>query len=110
MSKHTQRRKNSYKELVKVLGWSKSDRPLSYPEPEDVAEQELEPEPRFKEGHIYVISTENEQLKHRWNNECLFRYEGKQGIHYVFRETRGGWSRTYTDAQLIGKTIEEVME
>ena len=41
---------------------------------------------------------------------CIFRYEGKQGIHHCFRETRGGWSRTYTDAQLIGKHIKEVQE
>ena len=38
---------------------------------------------------------------------CVFRYEGKTGIHHVFREARGGWQRTYTDAQLIGKKIEE---
>ncbi|MBQ7220717.1 MAG: helix-turn-helix transcriptional regulator [Synergistaceae bacterium] len=39
---------------------------------------------------------------------CIFRYEGKDGIHHCFRETRGGWRRTYTDAQLVGKIIEEV--
>lgn len=38
---------------------------------------------------------------------CLFKYIGKNGIHHVFREIRGGWSRTYTDAQLIGKHIKE---
>ena len=94
-------RKQAYKELVKAMGWSKRDRPLSSPEAVP------KPEGRFREGHIYRISTENEQLKHRWNNECLFRFECQQGIHYVFRETRGGWMRTYTDAQLIGKVIKE---
>ena len=38
---------------------------------------------------------------------CLFRYAGKDGIHHVFIETQGGWQRTYTDAQLIGKQIKE---
>ena len=37
-----------------------------------------------------------------------FRYCGRKGIHYVFREVVGGWTRTYTDAQLIGRKIEEV--
>ena len=39
---------------------------------------------------------------------CNFRYERKDGIHHVFTETQGDWTRTYTDAQLIGKRIEEV--
>ena len=34
---------------------------------------------------------------------------GKQGKHHCFKETSGGWSRTYTDQQLIGKTIQEVI-
>ena len=42
------------------------------------------------------------------DNEYVFCYEGKQGIHHMFREIRGGWSRTFTDAQLIGKKIVEV--
>ena len=41
-------------------------------------------------------------------NGCVFKYEGKQGIHHVFREIRGNWTRTYTDAQLIGARTEEV--
>ena len=44
------------------------------------------------------------------NNFYVFRYEGKSGIHHKFREARGGWVRTYTDAQLIGKVIKEVQE
>lgn len=41
---------------------------------------------------------------------CCFCYEGKIGIHYLFRETRGGWVRTYTAAQLLGKVIREAGE
>ncbi|MBQ3457124.1 MAG: hypothetical protein IJG36_11845, partial [Synergistaceae bacterium] len=43
-----------------------------------------------------------------WDETCIFRYEGKIGIHHSFREIRGGWTRTYTDPQLIGKHIQEV--
>ena len=43
-------------------------------------------------------------------NGCVFKYEGKQGIHHIFREVRGNWTRTYTDAQLIGAKTEEVKE
>ena len=28
--------------------------------------------------------------------------------HHVFKNTLGNWLRTYTDSQLIGKTIQEV--
>ena len=42
--------------------------------------------------------------------EYEFIYEGKRGPHHIFREQSGGWMRTYTDAQLIGKTIKEVCE
>ena len=37
-----------------------------------------------------------------------YQYCGKRGLHYVFRERHGCWTRTYTKAQLVGKTIEEV--
>ena len=39
---------------------------------------------------------------------CIFIYLRKEGKHHVFREERGGWIRTYTDNQLIGKYIKEV--
>ena len=58
----------------------------------------------FEEGHTYRIY---ENAK-KWDNDiCIFKYEGKQGIHHCFREVRGCWTRTYTDAQLIGKQIKE---
>ena len=40
---------------------------------------------------------------------CIFIYLRKEGKHHVFREERGGWTRTYTDVQLIGKKIQEVI-
>ena len=39
---------------------------------------------------------------------CVFVYIGKHGKHHVFKSVRSGWTRTYTDAQLIGKSIQEV--
>ena len=53
--------------------------------------------------YLYEINPMN-------GNHCIFRYEGKSGIHHKFREARGGWVRTYTDAQLIGKRITEVQQ
>ena len=35
----------------------------------------------------------------------VFKYLGKQGIHHCFEEINGGWTRTYTDVQLIGRKI-----
>ena len=43
-----------------------------------------------------------------WERDCIFMFLRKDGIHHVFREVRGGWTRTYTDAQLVGKNIQEV--
>lgn len=61
----------------------------------------------FAEGHDYIVLAtkggESEPIK-----DCIFRYKGKQGIHHMFSEVHGGWTRTYTDAQLIGKIIKEV--
>ena len=75
------------------------------------------PEFEFETGHSYTIRSMKSGTK---PVECsgsvhvdmmsVFMYEGKQGIHHCFRETRGGWTRTYTDAQLIGKHVEEVQE
>ena len=43
-----------------------------------------------------------------WESDCIFRFLRKEGIHHIFCEVRGGWTRTYTDAQLVGKHIQEV--
>lgn len=39
---------------------------------------------------------------------CIFIYIRKDGKHHIFREQRGGWIRTYTDVQLMGKHVQEV--
>lgn len=43
-----------------------------------------------------------------WERDCIFMFLRKEGVHHMFREVRGGWTRTYTDAQLVGKNIQEV--
>ena len=45
---------------------------------------------------------------HDFNFNFVFQYLGTQGIHHCFREIHGGWSRTYTNSQLINKRIMEV--
>ena len=64
--------------------------------------------PMFLVGETYSIeeevssSTFIDVIK---GTSCRMRYEGQDGRHYVFRETRGGWTRTYTRGQLAGKII-----
>ena len=70
----------------------------------------------FDVGHVYSIRDHNfggahaDGINPQYGTLCEFRYEGKRGIHHCFREARGGWTRTYTDTQLIGKKIEEAVE
>ncbi len=62
----------------------------------------------LRRGEKYVL----QPLKQGSDPEdgYVFRYLGKQGIHHTFVEICGGWSRTYTDAQLVGKELVEVVE
>lgn len=55
---------------------------------------------RFTEGKCYRFEDKD-------NKDFVFSYVEKRGIHHVFKEIHGGWTRTYTDIQLIGKTIKE---
>ena len=45
---------------------------------------------------------------HDFNFNFVFQYLGTHGIHHYFKEIHGGWSRTYTNSQLIDKRIQEV--
>lgn len=115
-----------YNALAGVFGWEKEKpkpkkavkKRVMY-KPRKIVIEEAPPLPKpvkyeFEKGHMYRISEKTYvadifgQLKGsvKWGEE-IFRYEGKQGIHHCFREVRGGWSRTYTDAQLVGKHIKE---
>ena len=63
----------------------------------------------FTEGKCNTI-TESKDSSSNALQKFILRYEGKRGIHHVFREVVGKWIVTYTDAQLIGKFIREVDE
>lgn len=62
----------------------------------------------FTVGDCYIISENRLPLDANILQHSILRYERKEGIHHVFREIRGKWIVTYTDAQLIGKYVEEV--
>ncbi len=86
-----------YNKLARVLGW-KILTATGTEESALKAERESL-RAKFTVGKSYKIDS---------SKGCVFRYEAKQGIHHVFREIRGNWTRTYTDAQLIGARTEEV--
>ena len=67
----------SYNKLAEFFGW------------ETAAKQDN----TFKLNEIYVI------------DDYAFRYVGREGIHYCFVEVKNGWSRIYTDYQLLGKEL-----
>lgn len=117
---------DAYNKLAQILGWEKLQKqkskkgkkiPKSYEAtPIDCSDAPKLPksvEFSFVEGHTYkIFSKESGSCRSKsglgWDETCIFRYEGKIGIHHSFREIRGGWTRTYTDPQLIGKHIQEV--
>lgn len=115
-------RVKNYNKLAKVFGWEQIPVTQSEaPNPKHSYKKQEELPPiesvklsaivkfTFEEGHSYQILMTNKQEKEPIG-DCVFRYEGKHGIHHIFREVRGNWTRTYTDSQLIGKGISEVIE
>ena len=70
----------------------------------------------FIPKRCYSIADDDKVLHKLTLNPCIhdfifnyvFQYMGTQGIHHCFREIHGGWSRTYTNSQLIDKRIQEV--
>lgn len=62
----------------------------------------------FVSGKKYVIKCQVGTMSEQ--TDYVFKYEGRQGIHHVFREIHGNWTRTYTDTQLIGKRLYELEE
>ena len=58
----------------------------------------------------YYSIADDDKVLHRlsFTFNYVFQYLGTQGIHHCFREIHGGWSRTYTNSQLIDKRIMEV--
>ena len=62
----------------------------------------------FETGKCYYIREPVCGCCKHFCDGIVFRYKCQEGIHHMFVAVNGGWSRTYTDAQLIGKVIEEV--
>lgn len=118
--------RSTYNRLALLFGWDVIDGKKQYkPVQEnkfrngvDLYEQTKEDSKglhyRFEIGKCYTVSNlkykdKNDSCsKTTWDANCVFRYEGKQGIHHCFREINGGWTRTYTDYQLIGKYVTQI--
>ena len=108
---------STYNKIAKELGWQSLDedgRECALDIPEEI-EQPNSIAHTFIEGKCYSIRSKNlvktdKKIGYYVEEGCTFRYEGKQGIHHMFREVKGGWTRTYTDAQLIGRKIKEVKD
>ena len=68
----------------------------------------------FSNGKRYYIfdsgnaKGEADYIRPETGKGCVFVYLRKEGKHHIFREQHGGWTRTYTDVQLMGKKIQEV--
>ena len=62
----------------------------------------------LRRGEKYVLQPLDKSSDPEYG--YVFRYLGKQGIHHMFIEICCGWNRTYTDAQLVGKELVEVVE
>ena len=106
--------RKGYNALAEVFGWEKEkppERKKNTKRKYDVVRIVIEDAPRlpkpvkyeFSEGCMYRKSESAKKPE-----EDVLKYEGKQGIHHCFRAVRGGWTRTYTDAQLVVKQIKEV--
>ena len=57
----------------------------------------------------YIMGNENNKFEVDVS-EYLFEFVKDEGIHHCFKSVQGGWTRTYTDAQLVGKQIKEESE
>ena len=63
---------------------------------------------KFTCGRKYSIRGKEKDTFKECEADCVFIYLRKEGRHHLFMAEGGGWTRTYTDAQLIGKHIKEV--
>lgn len=69
----------------------------------------------FMPQRFYSIADDDKIIHRLAFNPChdfsfnyVFQYLGTRGIHHHFREIHSGWSRTYTNNQLIDKRVMEV--
>ena len=63
----------------------------------------------FQTGKKYLIhNTGNPNMLNF--SDYIFIYQCKQGKHHFFKHWLAGYTVTFTDAQLIGKFIQEVKQ
>lgn len=110
----------SYNKQTRVFGWRKISATTPRRERKEGIEANyadlIEPQavniscnPEYEFGHgkkYRILETERDEKVPV--KDCVFSYEGKECIHHMFREVKGKWTRTYTDAQLVGKKIKEI--
>ena len=86
---------------------------------QELLQRQMALQHHFVQGHLYRFVPKGYDHNHHakgfqsgttWESDCVFIYLRKDGKHHVFKELHGGWTRTYTDPQLIGKNIIEVSE
>ena len=101
----------NYNKLAEIFGWNKVKLSVrERPKPKLFLLRKVED---LERGRHYIIfesdrRNNNSVISFAWNDSIIFEYMGKRGIHHCFKAVHGGWSRTYTDYQLIGKKIQEV--
>ncbi len=104
---------NAYNQLAKEFGWSEltidstdTNPPRTVKHYDRVVEHEEAPAPiEIPKPPVFFFEVGKEYLIDKV--VFVLRYERKDGIHHTFRSVRGGWTQTFTDAQLIDKTIKE---
>ena len=107
--------KEHYNALAEVFGWDKINEPIIRTRKEPTVSRKNNHAPIVVPSSTpHVFSFIVGKCYHIGNSDKLgdgkhftLRYEGRQGIHHVFREVIGGWITTRTDVQLFGVKIKE---
>ena len=102
----------TYNQLAKAFGWSEltiddtdANQPRTVKHYDRVEHEEMPAPIEIPKPPVFFFEVGREYLIDK--AAFVLRYERKDGIHHMFRSVRGGWTQTFTDAQLIGKTIKE---
>lgn len=101
----------NYNKLAEIFGWKKVA--LSYSQRLKENTFRAKKVEDLEQGRHYKIFSGNSKTTDNptssaWINSIIFEYVGKRGIHHCFKSVLGGWSRTYTEYQLVDKKILEV--
>ena len=102
--------KSKSKNKVKVKNIEKLSKPKPKPTPIEWPQKWMEAEEEEKlknQERLDSLSFSFDINEIYYIDDYYFQYIGKEGIHHCFKEVNSGWSRTYTDYQLIGKNIRK---